>query len=210
MDSSDRAPILGLKKYFEIEIPGLNEVSEGWPDPKEQLVMPTMSLMHSKNPILTNLHPYIYEQNGVKNSIPDPDEPLNNIYDFVVGQYESTIQVDLWTEYKPERGEFYDKIVNALDKDFIDKHLANGLSLKLTNYHNVIARFDQVGYTYIDSEDAAQRAEWRVKLDLLVQWPKIIQKSMPRISETTLTTQIGQTNNVEDDDQSIEESTTII
>jgi len=205
MKSADRAHILGLKRYLEQNVDGIAQVVEGWPDRNIELEYPSISIINMGNPTISHVQPYIYEVSGVKRKIPDDSNINNDIVDFVVGYYENIIQVDIWAEYKAQRGTFFDLVQAAFDKDFIDNHGPTGLSLVLTEYYDVIARFDQLRYNYVDSEDSTQRSEWRVKMDIQVHFPKIIQKSVPRINETVVINQIGDNNNVEEDKLDIEE-----
>lgn len=199
--SADRAAVLGLKKYLKDNVSELQNVYDEWPSHGDELVVPSVSIMTVGTPTYVN-----HANFSVHSKSPDPDVAENDIIKEIIGHYDATLQVDIWTEYKPERGKIYDLVDNALNKEYYDKGLPQGLSLILADYHDVIARYDQVGYTYISTEEGTQKEQWRVKVDLLVNYPKIAVKSVPRIEEITVTHQISDNTDVSEDNADIEET----
>jgi hypothetical protein len=196
---SDMAAIRGLQKYLEQEMTELNSVYDEFPNHNEKMVLPCASVITVGTPTLTNLMPYTLKKEV------DPDNADNDLVYDVIGQYDARIQLDLWTEYKIQRGRLLDIFDNALNKQQIESDLPSGLSLILSDYYSAIARYDNVGYTYMDSEENSQKDEWRVKVDLLVNYPKIKVKSIPRISEIKIINQISDDKNVGDDNIELEE-----
>jgi len=196
---SDMAAIRGLQKYLEQEMTDLESVYDEFPNHNEKMVLPCASVITVGTPTLTNLMPYTFKKEV------DPDNADNDLVYDVIGQYDARIQLDLWTEYKIQRGRLLDIFDNALNKQQIESDLPSGLSLILSDYYSAIARYDNVGYTYMDSEENSQKDEWRVKVDLLVNYPKIKVKSIPRISEIKIINQISDDKNVGDDNIELEE-----
>ena len=196
----DMAAVRGLQKYLKNEVSELNEVFDEFPYHGDEMDLPCASIITVGTPLYLNLQPYILKK------IPDPDNALNDILYEVIAQIDGKLQVDLWAEYKIQRGEILELVTKAINKQNIEKDLPNGLSLDLTDYHNVIARFDQVGYTYMDSEGNSQKSQWRVKVDILFSHVVLELKSRPRINEITIVNQIADNNDVSEDDQSIEET----
>lgn len=199
-DSSDMAAVRGLQRYLKANVLTLEEVYDEWPNHGDEMKVPCCSIITAGTPQYTNLMPYIFKR------IEDPDNDLNDLVSEVVGMYDSRIQVDLWTEYKIQRGEFHELILDAINKQYLEGDQPAGLSLTLDNYHDAIAHYDYVGYTYMDSDEGSSKTQWRVKIDIIVNYPRIAVKSIPRISEINVINQIGDNLNVEDDNESVEEN----
>ncbi len=81
----------------------------------------------------------------------------------VVGWYDLKLQIDIWCRTKPERYKIYELFFEAINP--VIKPM--GLSLQLSSYHNLYARYDMVGYSFGDNEQGSQRSEWRVKIEVL-------------------------------------------
>lgn len=194
-----QASVKGLVKYLKDNVNELEEVYEDWPNFNDEFCAPSVSVMLAGTPVLTNLMPHVIRREE------DPDNALNDLVYEAVGQYDGQIQLDVWCEYKPQRGKIYDLIDKALNDEYYTKDLPQGLSLTIPEYHDIIARYDQVGYTYIDSEENSRKTHWRVKVDLVFNHVKVAVKSIPRMQEITLTHQISDNKNVEDDNLDIEE-----
>lgn len=203
MDSCDLA-IKSLAAYLKSEISELSDVFADWPDPKQQLVVPSVSIMAAGTRGFRHCQPEIFKRT-VNADNPDLDDVV-----YTIGQYDYTLQIDLWTEYKPQRGELYEKIHDALNKQFLNTDQPCGLSLTIPEYHDMIARFDQVGYTFMDSEEASQRSEWRVKIDVLVTHSKLAVKVQSRIEEITVQSQVSDTITSENEEASNEEISEIL
>lgn len=195
MNSSNDVAVKSLAKYLrtELNIP----VREEWPDPKEKLDLPCITLFGINKPIMPTM-PTIHSQTD---NAENPDL-LDLVY--TIGQYDFTIQLDLWCEYKTQRGEWAEKIDAALNKEFIEGDQPTGLSLMLEDYAEVIARYDNVGYTYLDNEEAAHRSEWRVKFELLVNHSKVVLKTAPKMKEIILDQNVSEENFDDDNEESIE------
>ena len=168
--------VRSLAEYLKIEIPILDEVYEEWPNPNQDLVYPSISIVTVGTAQLLNFSPTI------SSTIDNVGNPALKDVTYYVGDYNLSLQVDIWTEYKEKRGELLELFGDAIDKGFIDSDgVPMGLSLPLLNYHGALARYDQVGYNYMDSERGSQMAEWRVKVDLLVNFPKLKIKTQSTI-----------------------------
>lgn len=197
--SYDMAAIRSLRNYLEEEVEELNEVYDEWPYHGDELNVPCASVMTVGTPTYMNLQPYEYDRTQ------DPDVANNDLIYDAVAQLDGEIQIDIWTEYKLERGRILDLVTKAINKQNIESDLPNGLSLVMSEYHNVIARYDQVGYTYMDSEENSQRAQWRVKVSILFSHVVVEVKSRPRITDVILTHQISEDKDVCEDNLDIEE-----
>lgn len=106
-----------------------------------------------------------------------------------VGSYDIALQVDMWFTYKSQRNKAYKKFYEVINEDMLNNDFVpSGLSLKLENYFDTIARYDISGYTFTDDERSSQEDEWRVKIDLKVHFDKKLQKVMHKINETVIVT----------------------
>ena len=201
MRSSDEA-ISALAAYLRTEIPALT-VYEEWPDPKKPLKMPTLAITAPQERGYSHVQPTIFKKS------PNVDNPdLFNVV-YTIGQFDYRIQLDLWADYKAKRGEFFDLIQAALNKQFINEEQPCGLSLTLTKYHDLIARFDQVGYTYLDGEESSQRQEWRVRIAVNVSHSRLQEKVKSKMKEIQIHHEISDDLDVESGDQTLEEITEI-
>jgi hypothetical protein len=198
MTPSNDVAIKSLAKYLKEELPNV-QILDDWPDPKVTLAMPTISIIAVGKRDYTHHFPQFW-----KKSVNPENANLDDVV-YRVGQYDFTLQLDLWCEYKAQRGELYELVHDALNKEFLNQDRPAGLSLVLDDYYDLIARFDQSGYTYLDSEENSQRSEWRVKIDVLVNHSKLTVKTQSRIAEITVTEQIADTVNVEEDNTNAEE-----
>ena len=172
-------------------------ILDEWPEPGYQNKDVTIAITTVGTPETVNRMPTIFSQ--VDNVDPDKLDVTYNI-----GQYNLGIQIDVWTDYKAKRNDWYQKISDILDSQFIDSGAPVGLSLTMDDYLGAIARYDQVGYNYSDSEESVQRSEWRVRFDLRASFPKLILKTESKILEATLVTDINeQENNVDNEETTV-------
>jgi hypothetical protein len=174
-----------LGQYLKQRMPELNTVIEGFPEFNERLVYPCVSLHVVGEPQLTNLPPSILK------AYPNSEDPdlLDVVYK--VGFYDLSIQADLWVGYKSQRDVWYDKFSDAMSSQFLNGDKPMGLSLELLEYYGAIARYDQVGYTFEDGEAGSQRAEWRVKIRLIANFPRLVLKTQAKIAVSKIFHQVG-------------------
>lgn len=192
MTPSNRVAVKTLAKYLQEQLPDV-KILEEWPDPKTEMTLPCISILTVGTPVYSHRFPVIHKK------VDDEENPVNKTVVYIVGQYDAKVQVDLWTDYKGRRDELYERVMDAFSRQFIDFDLATGLSLELVDYHETFARYDQVGYTYMDSADNSQRAEWRAKIDIEVNYPKLVEKSESIMEEITLKNRIDEEVSVEID-----------
>jgi len=143
----------------------LNDVQDEWPNHNQELNMPCAAVTTIGTPEYNSIMPTYLRRS---------EDNLKSIYH--VGTYDITISIDLWCEYKHTRGVLLERLIDTFNKQFQEQGLSLGLSLQLESYHNVIARYDINGYNYTDNEEASQRDEWRAKVNVLVNFMKIMEK----------------------------------
>jgi hypothetical protein len=174
-----------LANYLKENIPELKQAITNWPDPKVQMSLPCISIIPVGTPRITHTMPTL-------KTLSDSDSPLKRKSLYLVGHYDYVLQVDLWTEYQAERDMLFEKILDTFNKQFSDGGPSSGLSLQMTNYHNAFASYEQIGYTYLDSEDNSIRSEWRVKIDVNVMHERFSEREEFVIDEIKIKSRIDE------------------
>lgn len=191
-----------LAKDMQEKIPELKKVYEHWPGPKDALEMPCASIMVMGSPRLASSPPTI------KSKVQDPDNELNWLVTYLMGEYNKTYIVDLWCEYPHLREQLYEKIADYFDRQFLSgEREMPGLSLELTDYYaGAFACYVNVGYTFSEQEESSQRSEWRVRIEVLANYPRIKVKSEPKMAEIIVKSEIGDQAEVEETNEEIQET----
>ena len=170
--------VLGV--HIKSKMPILNQVLFDWPPANAKLKYPALTIF-TGSPTYLPMQAYITSKT-------DPDVDNKILTTNVVGQYEWNLQLDFWTRNKEERHEIYESFFRAFNSDFVDSISDDlGLSLQLINYHNIFCRYDQVNYDFPDSEESAQRREWRIKVDVLANTKAILIREQFAIIENQVT-----------------------
>lgn len=177
---ADIAAVRGIIEYLKTYVSEFNDILDEFPNHGDELELPSCSVITVGEPVFMNLMPYTLK------TIADPEAPINDIVYTVIGQFDLKLQVDLWAEYKIQRSQLIEAVQDALNKDHIDNDGPTGLRLILDDYHGVISSFDMISYSYINDENTSSKGCWRAKLDLVVNYPKLVVKSIPRIDEITV------------------------
>lgn len=177
-----------LGEYLKANVPGLKEYLEEWPEPNMQLDMPCVAITLG-NPEFRPLAPYYIKPTADEVAALDVGETL--AVKWVTGIWDYKVSLDIWAQNKEQRDDMYDAMYNALNPR-IDPM---GLDLVLPNYFNQLCEFVFVGHTLADSQEQAQRDEWRVTLNVLATC-KAIRTRKEFIIQTT-ETQVEPLNTVE-------------
>lgn len=162
-----------LGDYLKAEMPSLADVLEDFPSANEEMQLPALSIFSGQPKYASELAPYLFT------AIPTADVNHKAPVKLVVGQYDFEMQIDIWCGTKEERFKLYDEFFAAINK----LQIPMGLSLVLVDYHNTVARYDISGHRFDDSEAGSQRAEWRVKVDLLATCKAIMERDEFIITE---------------------------
>lgn len=179
---ANEAIVEQLKKLIEENIPEFERISLEWPNYQENLNMPCMSIMTIGSPQYSHQMPVLRQYDDAE-----------GVSEYYVGFYDMTLHLDIWAEYKQTRGDLLEKVFDLFHKQWVEQGQALGLSLTLEDYYNVIARYDLNGYTYMDSEESSQRDEWRAKVVVLVNCPRVLTKIESKMTEITLDHDISDT-----------------
>lgn len=167
-----------LADEIQKSIPGLNVRAE-WPRPDEQLRLPSMSIITMGQQKIDNRMPILFSTE----SVPGNDDLVDAQYN--LGEYNLTLQADLWAEYKAQRSEFYARFQNFMDREAADGG-ASGVSLRMKSYFNRLARFDLIDFSYDDNMEMSQQGEWRARFTISCHYDRIKVERLPRIKAITL------------------------
>lgn len=168
-----KAVLESLGTYLKANMPSLSQVIYEFPAANVQLRYPSFSII-AGNPKFTPLSPFKLSQG-------ETEEHQASVK-WIVGAYDLNLQLDLWCRDKVERFSVYEEFFQAFNKDIVPM----GLSLSLTNYHNVWCRYELNGYDLADSEMASQRAEWRARINVMANTRAVIQKTEFIIENTEI------------------------
>lgn len=162
-----------LAAHMRAAMPDLAEVLEDWPETNYQLQMPSLSIMTGA-PVHRPFAPTELSR------VDSPDDPRKLLIKTDVGDYEWRMQLDMWCGNKPERHALYEKFYRAFNSQLIDdSREVAGLSLVLTDYHGITARYDLLSYDFdTDSEESTQRKEWRSKIVVLAHCRAIVEREL--------------------------------
>lgn len=157
-----------LCSYLEAEMPSIEQAIDDFPNPSENLVYPSATVFTS-SPRYTSRDPYVASKGAkIVGGADDGKTPVR----YVVGSYEFSLQVDLWTAYKAQRPDLYEEFFRAINKQMTPM----GLSLPLTDYYGSIAHYHITGLAFIDTEGDSQRQDWRCKVDVICTVNHVFEK----------------------------------
>ena len=162
-----------LAKKLE-PITGISKVYREWPRPDQKLTLPSISLVTS-NSRLMNKPPVTV----MATDDPDGVSTLETIW---VGDYETSIQLDIWTEYKAQREDFYDKVMQVFDSSVYADGTPS-LKVKMSNYHDVWAAYYLGGFNYQDSPEMSLSGEWRLTMEIQANHPRVLRVNRPKITQ---------------------------
>lgn len=183
--SENRIVIESLASYLKTEIPELQDVIEEWPNNGEDLQYPSLSIF-TVDAKEVHRPPVIHKQEELE------DGTLKVQYK--VGQLNYSLQLDAWCSNKVERGEIYQKIMDAFNKDFIENEGNLQLTITLENYYGILAHYEILGYSYVSEP---QVGNWRIRFTVNGDFEKIKEVIRPKINDIVLVDEIGDSVEIE-------------
>lgn len=164
-----------LRDYLKTKMStSLNAIYDEWPDANKPLKMPCVTILTTGSPEYAPCQPYPLSNEDIE----DVQNNAANVK-YVVGQFDLDMLLSFWCSTKQERQEIYAK--------FFDVFLPNidnpGLQLVLNDYHGIRCSYVHTGYSFGDSEEGAQRREWRINVPLLVTCNAVVDRSVPIITQ---------------------------
>lgn len=163
-----------LQDHIKENIPDFAEVYAEFPRPDQELKLPSMSIITMGQAELTYYSP------EVTDTVVDVVAGVADTT-FTVGEYNLRLQADIWAEYKLKRGELYGKV-----DDLFSAQTKQGLSLNLPDAKG-IARYEIIGYNFLDNEESSLKGEWRVSLMLQCHFDKLKTEQLPIMKEIEAT-----------------------
>jgi hypothetical protein len=176
------ALVYELAEYLKTALPELEDVKTEFPTANDELNYPCITIT-AGNPGYVPLDPYLFEQG----------ETLNHrtLAKYVIGEYDATLQLDLWTGSKPERAALRERLNLALNPRAHEGF--TGLGLMLKQYHNSWANLSSDGVGIADAEASSQRGEWRATINVLANCRAISVADQPVIETTEVTVGVTET-----------------
>lgn len=168
-----------LGQYLLDEVSGLKEYYDEFPAPNMTLKMPSVSIHAVAPEFRPQAVPYRQKDPIVPNTTPGQDQTPQHT-NWVVGFYDTKLQLDIWAGNKEERDDLYDAVFNALNP----KISPMGLTLKMDEYFDQLCDYLYVSHVYSDSEERSQRDEWRATLTILATC-NVIRTRKEFVIETT-------------------------
>lgn len=174
----NREVITRLGDHLKAGMPSIRQVIHNFPEANQTLNYPCLSIF-SNAPTFVPEHG-AYEYQGTQKSAAKYE------YLYVVGQYDWTIQIDIWCQSKEQRYQLYDQFFRAFNSQFP----VMGLTLTMKEYYEILCRYDMTGLNYEpDGEASSQRKEWRVKIDLLGSCKAVVDREEFAILTTEIDTE---------------------
>jgi hypothetical protein len=165
VESVSKEVIKRLGLHIASKITGLNVLYE-FPEANVQLAYPSLSIIQMGDAA------YTPENNIYEISRSEIYEDNTADIRYCVGKYDIKLQLDAWCRSKEERNDLYQSLFLSLNSEFPKL----GLSLNLTDYYNIVSRYNMVSFIKDDTEIASQRKEWRVKINVMVDTNAVIEK----------------------------------
>lgn len=153
-----------LAAKLKADVAGLAEAYAEWPEANQSLIYPSASVTVSGDVGFERGAPYLISQGAVVSN------QATNLY--CIGNYQDLpVQIDIWTRYKVERDEFYEKVWNVLNP------VDSCLMLQLAGYYNEWLSITQRSFQFLSTPDATTRKEWRVLVSLVASCRAVKQRS---------------------------------
>jgi hypothetical protein len=159
---SPHAQVLAvLVEYLQrtIKSPRFKTAQAGWPDASKELVLPAMSAV-IRSEQLTQYDPYLKKTENLQTDSEKPSS--DNTYD--CGEWEFSIQLDLWLKTNAERYDAQTAITNAFHK--FEERVSPAIKLQLKEYFGTEAIYSFVKSSIPDAAYTPLTQEFRVMVDI--------------------------------------------
>lgn len=170
MDNPTKAILEALGTHLKTAMPKIKAIAYDWPNPNVALQYPCVTITTGQ-PKFENMMPEFLSRSATIGT--------KATARYEVGNYEFSLQVDIWCGSKEERFRIYDDFFKALNAEVE----VMGLALQLSKYYDIFARYDLVGYDFNDGEEPSQRAEWRARLEVRASCKAILEKTQYIITQ---------------------------
>lgn len=144
-----------LADYLKKECKSLKQTIIGFPEPNLRLRTPCVSVYIPRLDYAPSATPYKALQGETQNN----QAQVN----WVVGDYEATIKLDLWAANKEELDDVFDQVFNCLNPTICP----TGFSLVMEDYFDQCANLVYIGHDRVNNEQDSKQDNWRITLDVL-------------------------------------------
>lgn len=142
-----------LGSFLGNAVPTFAKVYDEFPEPNQEMELPALSIVTGR-PRFERCDPYLVDEGAVA------DHQATNNY--VIGQYDLSLQLDIWAKYKIQRSSLYEEVFQALNP--VNQ---KGLQITLSDYFSEVCSYQLVSYAFSNDQEAAiTRQEWRVRLEV--------------------------------------------
>lgn len=186
-----------FNSYVKSKIPALEVLTE-WPAANQKLNYPSVTITVGKDK-RTPIQPETI-------CVSQPDEDGKAIERLAIAHYDIPMQLDLWCRTLKERRQYLNAIMDLFNGDILKDTGPYGLSLKLTNYFDLFARYEVDTHEFRDDEIAVERQERRAMISLLVNTREIVERSMYIIKSMVVKSEFTSSNEELTDDTTDTES----
>lgn len=169
--SASRAVVKSLCAYILKHMPSLKMANDHWPNPSDRLMYPAATVFCRNSRFIATM-PYVLKKEEKDNFTG------RTVVQRAVGNYEFSLQIDLWSEYKPQRESLYEEIFQA----FNENENTHGINLQLKDYFDQWAHYSISEFQYIENEESAQKNEWRLLITVLAT-TRAVAASLPHLIE---------------------------
>ncbi len=178
-----------LASHLETNVSGIEAVMRSWPDPRTKIEYPSISIVTSSPVARLRAPEQIDESDGDDDSV---------IATYRIGNMSVGIQIDVWTRSATHRGEYQNKVIDALmsqvesySGSYPSYRSNSGLYLAMSNYHNLKAGYSIKGFRWQDTEDSGARREFRSLVELDSRADIVVLRTQPKMTKMTLDWRVG-------------------
>lgn len=173
---------LTLTEFIEDNINDIKETDIDFPAPHRRLNLPAVTVS-APDPD--------FAPTGVPYPIKDvEDSDITNSQaqvEWIVGEYNFELQLDLWAGSKEELDDKFDELFNVLNP----KITPMGVTLPMEKYYNINCDYLYTGHTRTSGEGESQRDEWRMTMTILATCKAVRSKKEFIIEETEIVSEIN-------------------
>ena len=147
-----------LANHLDASVERLRQTIIGFPSHSKRLRMPSVSISAPAPQFTPKMNPH-------KRTAIDTDaiEDHKTDVEWIIGDYDFKLQLDLWCGSKEELDDLFDDLFNALNPE-IDPM---GVRLNMEEYHGLICDYIYVTHTRANSSQSSTKDEWRITLSVM-------------------------------------------
>ena len=166
-----------LGQYLLKNVDGLKDFYDQFPAPNRRISLPSVSVLFQTPDWTPQAVP-----NPVQKADPADIKSSRFTYQYITGQYDGSIQLDLWAKNKEERDDLTLAVHNALNPNIESM----GLVLPMEEYFDVLCSYLYVHHDFEDTEITSQTGEWRTKFDILISCKSVRESKQFVIEDSIL------------------------